>query len=41
MYNQDYIKAWNEFVNSNPSYKKISNRVLAGIRVQKDFYGNG
>lgn len=40
-YNQDYIKAWNEFVNSNPSYKKISNRVLAGIRVQKDFYGNG
>lgn len=40
-YNQDYIKAWNEFVNSNPSYKKISNRMLAGIRVQKDFYGNG
>lgn len=40
-YNQDYIKAWNEFVNSNPSYKKIANRVLAGIRVQKDFYGNG
>lgn len=40
-YNQDYIKAWNEFVNSNPSYKKISNRVFAGIRVQKDFYGNG
>lgn len=40
-YNQDYIKVWNEFVNSNPSYKKISNRVLAGIRVQKDFYGNG
>ena len=40
-YNQDYIKAWNEFVNSNPRYKKISNRVLAGIRVQKDFYGNG
>lgn len=40
-YNQDYIKAWNEFVNSNPRYKKISNRGLAGIRVQKDFYGNG
>lgn len=40
-YNQDYIKAWNDFVNSNPRYKKISNRVLAGIRVQKDFYGNG
>lgn len=40
-YNQDYIKAWNEFVNSNPRYKKISNRVLVGIRVQKDFYGNG
>lgn len=40
-YNQDYIKAWNEFVNSNLRYKKISNRVLAGIRVQKDFYGNG
>ena len=40
-YNQDYIKAWNEFVNSNPRYEKISNRLLAGIRVQKDFYGNG
>lgn len=40
-YNQDYIKAWNEYVKNNSNYKEISNKILAGIRVQKDFYGNG
>lgn len=40
-YNQEYIKQWNNFAKSNKNYREISNQVLAGIRVQKDFYGNG
>lgn len=40
-YNQEYIKQWNEFASSNPNYKKISNRIKVGLRIQKDFYGNG
>ena len=40
-YNQEYIRQWNSFVDSHPSYKKINNQVNVGIHVQKDFYGNG
>lgn len=39
--NRSYIDQWNAFAKSNPDYKEISDRVVAGIRVQKDFYGNG
>ena len=40
-YNQSYINQWNEFAKANSDYKEISNLVNVGIRVQKDFYGNG
>ena len=40
-YNDTYIKQWNEFVKENSNYNEISNKVVAGLRVQKDFYGNG
>lgn len=40
-FNSEFIKQWNEFTKSNSLYQQISDEVLAGIRVQKDFYGNG
>lgn len=40
-YNQEYIKQWNNFANQNSKYNKISNQLVAGLRIQKDFYGNG
>lgn len=40
-YNKEYIEQWNEFAKNNKSYKDIGKDVLAGLRVQKDFYGNG
>ena len=40
-YNDKFINQWNNFANENPSYSKITNQVKVGLRVQKDFYGNG
>ncbi len=40
-YNQEYITQWNNFASSNKDYKPISNEVIAGLHIQKDFYGNG
>ena len=40
-YNDEYIKQWNEFASSSRNYKPITKEVLTGLRVQKDFYGNG
>lgn len=41
-FNQEYIRQWNAFArNSGGAYQTISNKVKVGIRVQKDFYGNG
>lgn len=40
-FNAEYIKQWNEFAKTNKNYKEISSEVLAGLHVQKDFYGNG
>ena len=40
-FNKEYIEQWNEFASKNNSYKTITKEVLAGLRVQKDFYGNG
>ena len=40
-YNDEYIKQWNEFARNNSKYSEISNRVNVGLRIQKDFYGNG
>ena len=40
-YNNEYITGWNEFAKSNSGYSQLSDKVYAGLRVQKDFYGNG
>ena len=40
-FNNEYIKQWNEFAKNNSDYSSLSTTVIAGLRVQKDFYGNG
>lgn len=41
-FNKNYINEWNAFASSNSqSYSTITDRVNVGLRVQKDFYGNG
>lgn len=40
-WNSSYIKQWNEYVESHKEYSKISDEVIVGLHVQKDFYGNG
>lgn len=40
-YNKNYIDQWNEFAKTNPKYKPISDQVRVGLKIQKDFYGNG
>ena len=36
-----FIDMWNEFAATNKSYRGISDQINVGLRVQKDFYGNG
>lgn len=40
-FNQEYIKQWNEFAKTSKNYRDITNQVIAGLRVQKNVYGNG
>ena len=40
-YNSEYIKQWNEYMASLGSSNVISSLINTGLRVQKDFYGNG
>ena len=40
-YNTEYIEQWNEFASSKKEYSSISDTVNVGLRIQKDFYGNG
>lgn len=40
-YSTEFIKQWNNFATGNSTYKKISDEIVIGLRVQKDFYGNG
>ena len=40
-YNTSFINQWNEFVKSDKKYSEITDQVKVGLRVQKDFYGNG
>ncbi|MBE6597198.1 MAG: hypothetical protein E7641_05955 [Ruminococcaceae bacterium] len=40
-YNKNFIEQWNEFVKTNTQYSPITDKVVVGLRVQKDFYGNG
>lgn len=40
-FNYEYIKQWNEYMARIGSKNTISTAVKAGLRVQKNFYGNG
>lgn len=40
-YNSEYIEQWNQFAADDSSYSGISSEILAGLHIQKDFYGNG
>ena len=40
-YSTKFIEQWNEFAATNSAYRGISDQINVGIRVQKDFYGNG
>lgn len=40
-FNDEYIKQWNAFARTNSNYQSITDQVNVGIRVRKDFYGNG
>ena len=40
-YNTNFIQQWNEFAKTNSQYSPITDQVRVGLRVQKDFYGNG
>lgn len=40
-YNANFINQWNAFVKSNNGKNTLSDQIKAGLRIQKDFYGNG
>lgn len=40
-YNSEYIRQWNDYLTSMGSKNLVSDQVKVGLRVQKDFYGNG
>lgn len=40
-YNAEYIRQWNDYLKSMGSKNLVSDQVKVGLRVQKDFYGNG
>lgn len=40
-YSRAFIDQWNAFVSTNSNYSPITDRINVGLRVQKDFYGNG
>ena len=40
-FNSNYIKSWNEYMEKKGGDVFLSDEIIAGIRIQKDFYGNG
>ena len=40
-YSTSFIEQWNDFATNNSGYKTVSDQITVGLRVQKDFYGNG
>ena len=41
-FNSEYIDQWNEFAKNNSMlYTTTDKKIYSGLRVQKDFYGNG
>ena len=40
-YNKNYIDQWNAYIKANGGTNIVSDKIVVGLRVQKDFYGNG
>lgn len=40
-YNKEFIEQWNSYMKEMNSTNFISDQVKVGLRIQKDFYGNG
>ena len=40
-YNKNFIEQWNEQIASSDPSQHLSDKIKVGLRVQKDFYGNG
>lgn len=40
-YNKSFIDQWNNFVSSKKATNYIDDKIICGLHVQKDFYGNG
>lgn len=40
-YNNNYINQWNEYVTQKGNDNYISDELVCGLHIQKDFYGNG
>lgn len=40
-YNKEFIEQWNDYMEEQGSTNFISDQVKVGLRIQKDFYGNG
>ncbi len=40
-YNKEFIEQWNDYMKEQGSTNFISDQVKVGLRIQKDFYGNG
>lgn len=40
-YNSNFIKQWNEHLDKNNTDSIISDELVCGLHIQKDFYGNG
>lgn len=40
-YNHEYIDKWNQFAGTDKRFSPISDKINVGLRVRKDFYGNG
>lgn len=40
-YNHEFIRQWNENIQKQGGSNFISDQILVGLHVQKDFYGNG
>lgn len=40
-YNKKFIEQWNEQIASSDPSQRLSEMIKVGLRVQKDFYGNG
>ncbi len=40
-WNNEFMEQWNAFAATHAQYSAVSDEILAGLRIRKDFYGNG